>query len=327
MPVIRVVALSIAVCVVASPGSAQSVMGELQRGAAVRVRADGADAGRVKGTLLASSPDSLVLMSGQREISVARRDVRSLEVKRRRTRSAGALRLAAWVGGLTAAVFTPLYLGVEEYSCGSDQCRDEGGDIAQIAAVGFSGSIYGQVIGAIWPGRQWLPVPPDAPSSGSLRPPASGRLVRVSAPGYTAPALEGTVTNSTPDSLVLLARGGTVIAVPMAAVTGIEYASGRNRGAGALRGLMQAAPVAGLYLSMAWMESSVKSYRNGSLQHSDSDFTAAMLGGAVFSAVVGAGLGAAIAPRQWSEPRASTSLLVSPDARGRAMRVGLVRRF
>lgn len=327
MQVGRVVALSVAVCAAASSGSAQPAMGELQIGAQVRVRADKPDADIVKGTILSSTRDSLFMITSKRKIAIARRDVQQLEVKRRRTRSAGALRLATWVGAVSAVIFTPAALGTEDYDCGVDRCRAEGGDAAQIAVLALASSLYGQVIGAIWPGRRWLPVAADSLHAAGIKPPAQGARVRITAAGYTAPDFEGTVATATPDSLVILARAGSVVAVPMSALTRLEVANGRDRGAGALRGLRQAVPVAGLYLALGWQESAVTVYRNGIPQSKDTEVASALFGAAAFTAALGAGLGAAIAPRQWIEPRTSTSLLVSPDARGRAMRVGLVHRF
>ena len=233
--------------------------------------------------------------------------------------------MATWFGAIGAALFGPATLGGEEYTCGADQCRSEGGDAAQIAVTGFAFAAWGQAIGAIWPGSKWLPLAPMPSTSNGISPPPRGSHVRITAPGYAAPDLEGDVATATSDSLSLLVRSN-VINVPMAAVSRLEYANGPDRAAGAVRGMLQAIPLAGFQLAIGWLDQSTDVYRNGVLQENSSVMGDAALASAL-TLGIGAGLGAIIAPPAWAERRSATGLLVAPDAQRRAMRVGLAMRF
>ena len=266
-----------------------------------------------------------MLVTKERQIAVARRDVGVLDVKRRRARSSGALRLATWFGVIGAAVFGPASLGNDEYRCGDDECRAEGGDAAQIALSGFALSLWGQAIGAIWPGSEWRPVAPVASIANNISPPTRGSRVRITAPGFTAPDFEGDVATASSDSLSLIVRS-SVINVPMTAVTRLGYANGANRARGAVRGLIQAVPLAGLYLSLGALDHSTDVYRNGVLQE-ETDVMQEAIVVAGITLAAGAGLGAILAPPAWVERKSSTSLLVSPDIQHRAMRVGLAIRY
>src|SRR5262245_52622267 len=252
--------LSVALSATSSQGFAQSATGELRPGVSVRVRPDGPNSSRVKGTLVSATRDSLVIASDDINQAFARRDLRELEVKRRRSRTRGALRLATWVGVISAALFTPSAIGTGEYQCGrdlEDQCRNEGNDFGQIVGFGFLLSLYGQAIGAIWPGREWLKVDVTSSATGNFRPPARGSRVRITAPGYTAPLLEGVVGASSSDSLSLIVRS-TVINVPMTAVTQLQYGNEADRTGGVARGLLQATPLTATYLALALQEHTSK---------------------------------------------------------------------
>jgi len=325
MDCVRLLAFFSALCVASSAAFAQAATGELRPGITVRIRADSSGPSRIKGMLISATRDSLVLATEERQIAVARRDVRVLDLKRRRARSSGALRMATWFGVIGAGLFGPASLGDEEYQCGNDQCRTEGGEAAQIALIGVAFALWGQGIGALWPGSEWLPVTPVASATGNVRPPLRGNRVRVTAPGFTAPDLEGDVANATSDSLALLVRS-SVVNIPMAAITRLEIADGENRARGALRGLLQAVPVAAFYVALGLFDQSTDVYRNGVLQQS-TDFTEDALIAAGISLAAGAGIGAVVAPPAWTERRTSTSLLVTPDPRHRALRVGLAIRY
>ena len=247
-------------------------------------------------------------------------------MKRRRARSSGALRRAMWVGVISTAVLAPVYLGPDQFPCGSDQCRTEGGDFGQIATPAFVFAVFGQAIGAIWPGRTWLAMSPTPQEGANISLPPRGSRVRITAAGYTAPDLEGVVATSTADSLALLVQS-SVIAVPKTAISHIEYAIGKDRLGGAWRGVKQAIPTVGVYVSAALLEHSEKEYRNGVYIAPNEELVQSLVSTAAFALGVGAGLGALIAPHQWDSRGVSTGLLLAPDSQHQALRVGLAMTF
>ena len=116
---------------------------DVQPGARIRVRAPALVAGRVDGTVIARSGDSIIVATPsltQYRLSLA--SLASVEVYQGRSRSLGALKGALWTAGITV----PLVAATE-----LDQSSDVNrGELIVAAAViyGGTGALIGALIGA-----------------------------------------------------------------------------------------------------------------------------------------------------------------------------------
>jgi hypothetical protein len=107
-------------------------------------------AGRLTGTLAESGPDTLVLVSGKQRLTIARADVRKMEVSRGRHRAKGAL-LGAAVGlGVGLALS-----GAAGATCDGFDCL---GAAALLVVVTPAITVTGAGVGAAVGTERWEPL-------------------------------------------------------------------------------------------------------------------------------------------------------------------------
>ena len=131
---------------------AQTPLAEVQPGARVRVEAPGIVAGKYVGTVLTRSADTLVLgnpSSAQVKLPVG--SIRSLEISRGKSRSAGAVRGMLWGGSIGLAV------GVLGVATAEDclACYESVSDDEALALYTVSGLAWGAGIGALVGRERW----------------------------------------------------------------------------------------------------------------------------------------------------------------------------
>lgn len=127
-------------------------LAEVQPGARVRVEAPGIVAGKYVGTVLTRSGDTLTLgnPSGA-PVALPLHSIRSLEISRGKSRSAGALRGMLWGGPIGAAVGAFAVATAEDCTA----CYEAPGDAEAFALFTASGLLWGAGIGAIVGRERW----------------------------------------------------------------------------------------------------------------------------------------------------------------------------
>jgi hypothetical protein len=127
-------------------------LAEVQPGARVRVEAPGIVAGKYVGTVLARRADTLTLgnPSGA-PVVLPLGAIRSLEISRGKSRSAGAVRGMMWGAPIGAAVGAFGIATAEECSA----CFEAPGDAETFAAFTVAGLLWGAGIGAIVGRERW----------------------------------------------------------------------------------------------------------------------------------------------------------------------------
>jgi len=178
----------------ASMGGQQ--LSELAPGARVRLRAPGVVAGRHTGTLLARTPDTLVVgRSAERSVRVRVSALTSLEVRRRMSRGRGAL-----VQGAAGGAGLGLFFGV--FSDDRPGQSPAEGRLEAITAGALMGGLLGAAVGAIRPPARWqryelhartslLAPPPWALNRGSRHSPGrNGHSARRGSLPRRSPAVE-----------------------------------------------------------------------------------------------------------------------------------------
>jgi hypothetical protein len=154
-------------------------LAELQLGTKLKVRAPGTVAGRITGTLIARSPDSItVTRTNATPIPIALRDITELQVSRGKDHGLGARNGTIWGGGIGAAL--ALLAGTDASDCESRNANADCGSDAWALGVAYTaagGAIIGAVVGAIIGAERWdrlrVPVPV------SLTPGRDGRGARL----------------------------------------------------------------------------------------------------------------------------------------------------
>jgi hypothetical protein len=144
---VPVLALTLVIAVPWSSTPAQP-LAEVAPGARVRIQAPGIVAGRYAGTVLARTPDTLVVASaaaGAVRVPIA--SLTSVEVSRGRSRSLGAMKGAAWGAGIGLAI------GLVTAGVADDQGYGSGGEYVVFNALG--GAVWGAIIGAIAGSERW----------------------------------------------------------------------------------------------------------------------------------------------------------------------------
>lgn len=136
---------------------ATAQLAELQPGTRLKLRAPGTVAGRITGTLIARTPDSItVARSGAPPIPIALRDLTELQVSRGKDHGLGARNGALWGGGIGVAL--ALVAGTDAADC---EERNAGGDCGGdswalgVAYTALGGAIIGVVTGAIIGAERW----------------------------------------------------------------------------------------------------------------------------------------------------------------------------
>jgi len=134
--------------------SAGGQLAELQPGARIRVRAPAVVAGRVEGTVITRTADSVTMTApGGPTVHVPLAAMTAAEVSRGRSRRDGALKGLAWGTGIGAAMGLISELGGEE--CPDDRCDDGYSTGEYLAAGVVSGAALGAGIGAIVGAERW----------------------------------------------------------------------------------------------------------------------------------------------------------------------------
>jgi len=158
---------------------ATAQLAELQLGTKVKLRAPATVAGRITGTLIARSQDSItVTRTGAAPIPIALRDITELQVSRGKDHGLGAQKGALWGGGVGAAMAVLAGTSAsdcEERNAGAECGSDDWARGVAYTAVG--GAIIGVVTGAIIGAERWdrLAVPVTL----GLTPRSDGRAARV----------------------------------------------------------------------------------------------------------------------------------------------------
>jgi hypothetical protein len=152
---------------------------ELQLGTKLKVRAPATVAGRITGTLIARSQDSItVTRANASPIPIALRDITELQVSRGKDHGLGARNGAIWGGGIGAAM--ALLAGTDASDCEGRNAGADCGDDAWALGVAYTaagGAIIGVVTGAIIGAERWDRL--AVPVALRLTPGPEGRGVRV----------------------------------------------------------------------------------------------------------------------------------------------------
>lgn len=141
--------------------AAHGQLAELQVGARVRLRAPGVVAGRLEGTVIARSRDSVTVTAPQSApLSIPLAAIRAADVSRGRSRGDGALKGLAWGTGIGLAM--GLLTQIDYNDCGDHPCM---GDLTRgeyFATSLVAGAGLGAAIGAIVGAEHWerLAIPP-----------------------------------------------------------------------------------------------------------------------------------------------------------------------
>ena len=153
----RVVSLLFATALLpmlARPLTAQGsvALAEVQPGARVRVEAPGIVAGKYVGTVLTRSADTITLGNPSGAlVALPLGAIRSLEISRGKSRSAGAVRGMLWGAPIGAA------LGIFGIATADEctACYESVGDAEALAAFTVAGLLWGAGIGAILGRERW----------------------------------------------------------------------------------------------------------------------------------------------------------------------------
>ena len=159
---------------------ADAQFAELQPGARVRLRAPEAIAGRVVGTIIARSPDSVTLTTRHGPpIAVPLATITGAEVSRGRSRRDGAVKGLAWGTGVGLAVWALEVIAYDRSSaCGEERCEDDLSPGKYVAAGVVTGATLGVGIGAIVGAEHWERI--AIPTPIALRPSRGGLTVAAS---------------------------------------------------------------------------------------------------------------------------------------------------
>jgi hypothetical protein len=135
----------------------------------------------VRGTVVRTGPEGLVLRTGRDTLFTTWSELRALEVGARASRTRTALRFGG-IGLLTGAA-TGAAVGSITYKDGGSGwcvvvCDRPDAALAGAALGAVSGAVLGGVVGAVRPQRQWRPA--SAPAMVSAAP-AGGRNIAVQA--------------------------------------------------------------------------------------------------------------------------------------------------
>lgn len=165
----RLLPVVIALLLPLAPAAGQ--VAELQPGARIRVRAPTVVAGRVDGTVIARSADSVTMtVPGGPSLRLPIAAITAAEVSRGRSRRDGAMKGLAWGTGIGAALGLLSELGGEE--CPDDRCDDGYSTGEYLAASLVSGAALGAGIGAIVGAEHWQRL--QLPARLALRPGRNG---------------------------------------------------------------------------------------------------------------------------------------------------------
>jgi len=154
MRIISILVATVLLPTLAQPLGAQDsvTLAEVQPGARVRVEAPGIVAGRYVGTVLARGTDTLKLgNSSGAPVALPLRAIRSLEISRGKSRSAGALRGMMW--GVPIGVALGVFAVATTDDC--DACFESTSDAEGFALLAASGLLWGAGIGALVGRERW----------------------------------------------------------------------------------------------------------------------------------------------------------------------------
>lgn len=143
----------IAILALASVSVAASAQSELRPGTRIRITAPGAVAGRLAGTLLAHSADSLTIGSPSlAPLTIAKARIAQLEVSRGSSRAEGAKRGLLWAAPIGAGITALAAASARD--CGT--CNPERTVTAEEAAnLMISVMVWGAGIGALMGRERW----------------------------------------------------------------------------------------------------------------------------------------------------------------------------
>jgi hypothetical protein len=140
--------------ILAQPLTAQGslAVAEVQPGARVRVEAPGIVAGKYVGTVLSRGADTLTLGSpSTAPVKLPLRAIRSLEISRGKSRSAGAVRGMMW--GVPIGLVLGVFAVATSDNC--DACIEATSDAEGFALFAASGVLWGAGIGALVGRERW----------------------------------------------------------------------------------------------------------------------------------------------------------------------------
>jgi hypothetical protein len=127
-------------------------LAEVQPGARVRVEAPGIVAGKYVGTVLTRNADTLTLGSPSAvPVKLPVNSIRSLEISRGKSRSAGAVRGILW--GVPIGVVLGVFSVATADNC--DACFEAPADTEAFALFTASGLLWGAGIGALVGRERW----------------------------------------------------------------------------------------------------------------------------------------------------------------------------
>jgi hypothetical protein len=138
----------------ARPLAAQGslAVAEVQPGARVRVEAPGIVAGKYVGTVLSRTADTLTLGSpAAAPVKLPLRAIRSLEISRGKSRSAGAVRGMMW--GVPIGIALGAFAVATADDC--DACFEATSDAEGFVLFAASGVLWGAGIGALVGRERW----------------------------------------------------------------------------------------------------------------------------------------------------------------------------
>ena len=146
----------LALAIVAGLSSHVQAQAQIRPGVRVRILGPGVPATEFTGTVTTVGSDSITVADPARILTVARTDIRKMEVSQGKTAGAGARRGMLWGLGIGAAVGA---LASTPHSCGSStNCRSDGSLVLMVPFMALGGVLDGAIIGAFVGREAWQPV-------------------------------------------------------------------------------------------------------------------------------------------------------------------------
>lgn len=144
---VAVAALAVTSSIAVPVSSAEAQLTNLIPGVRARIRAPGSVSGRLTGTVINRTSDSLSFaMENGVPVQVPLSALTSVEVSRGKSRSKGALKGAMWGGGI--GLLSGLFSDSGEENCTTD-CYSRGEYVAAgVIGLGLTGAAIGAIIGS-----------------------------------------------------------------------------------------------------------------------------------------------------------------------------------